>query len=260
MIQKEHIDHGAAFDFGQTSQDYAKYRDIYPPLFYQKILSLGLCTKGQRVLDLGTGTGVLPRNLYAQGASFVGADLSENQIAQARRLSTGMDIAYQVASAETVAAPDGAFDAVTACQCFAYFDRAVVLPKIHRMLKDGGHFCILFMAWLPRESEIASATEAMVLRYNPGWTGCDMQRTLPEIPAESQGLFEVETRTGFDLSVTFTRDTWHGRIMTCRGVGASSLSRDQIDAFDREHRAYLQTVPEPFEIPHYATILNLRKC
>ena len=45
------------------SSDYAKYQDIYPQEFYQKIFDLGLCKDGQKVLDLGTGTGVLTRNI-----------------------------------------------------------------------------------------------------------------------------------------------------------------------------------------------------
>ncbi len=58
------IDGGRPFDWGKTSFDYAKFRDIYPPVFYGKILERGLCIKGQKVLDIGTGTGVIPRNLY----------------------------------------------------------------------------------------------------------------------------------------------------------------------------------------------------
>ena len=48
------IDNGKVFDFGNTSKDYAKYRDIYPKEFYQYILDLGLCKDGQKVLDIGT--------------------------------------------------------------------------------------------------------------------------------------------------------------------------------------------------------------
>lgn len=83
----ENIDHGKGFDWGKVSKDYARYRDIYPKEFYEKIIDCGLCTVGQKVLDLGAGTGVLPRNLYRRGTKFTGADISENQITEARRLS-----------------------------------------------------------------------------------------------------------------------------------------------------------------------------
>lgn len=85
------IDSGKSFDWGKTSEDYAKYRDIYPDEFYRKISELGLCVNGQSVLDLGTGTGVLPRNMYSYGAKWTGTDISENQITQAKRLSEGMN-------------------------------------------------------------------------------------------------------------------------------------------------------------------------
>ena len=68
-IKDNRIDAGKAFDWGRTSEEYAKYRDIYPKEFYQKIIDRELCIKGQKVLDLGTGTWVLPRNMYQYGAN-----------------------------------------------------------------------------------------------------------------------------------------------------------------------------------------------
>lgn len=38
-ITDENIDGGKAFDFGKTSADYAKFRDIYPQEFYDKIIN-----------------------------------------------------------------------------------------------------------------------------------------------------------------------------------------------------------------------------
>ena len=130
MQKFSHIDNGREFDWGLASEDYAKYRDIYPDVFYQKIADLGLCVSGQRVLDLGTGTGVLPRNMYRFGGKFVGVDISPRQIEQAVKLSkeAGLDIDYAVASAETFEFPDKTFDVVTACQCFMYFDKKTPCP------------------------------------------------------------------------------------------------------------------------------------
>ena len=80
------IDSGTPFDWGKASLDYAKFRDIYPKEFYQKIVDRKLCLDGQAVLDIGTGTGVLPRKMYQYGAKWTAADISENQIGQAKIL------------------------------------------------------------------------------------------------------------------------------------------------------------------------------
>ncbi|MDR2558475.1 MAG: class I SAM-dependent methyltransferase [Oscillospiraceae bacterium] len=261
MITKNDIDRGKAFDWGRTSEDYAKFRDIYPREFYDKIMVLGLCVKGQKVLDLGTGTGVLPRNMYKYGAEFTGADISENQIEQARRLSaeSDMNIDYIAASAETVDFPDNSFDTVTACQCYVYFDKDIVFNKIHKILKDSGNFCILFMSWLIEESEIARRSEELVLKYNPHWSAHSMKRFTYDFPEQAQGLFEVADSFCYDLSVAFTRESWHGRMKACRGIGASSLSKEEIAAWEKEHIEYVNSLPEMFDILHFASILNLRK-
>ena len=81
------IDNGNAFDFGLAAEDYPKYRDIYPEEFYNKIYELGFYRKFQRVLDMGTGSGVLPRNMYKYGSDITAADISENQIKYAEILS-----------------------------------------------------------------------------------------------------------------------------------------------------------------------------
>lgn len=263
----DHIDQGKPFDWGKASADYAKYRDIYPAAFLQKILDLGLCGPGQHVLDLGTGTGVLPRALYPYGAKFTGVDISANQIEQARRLSEGMDIDYIVSPAEEIDFPDGSFDNALACMCFAYFDKTRTLPRIHRLLKDNGRFAVLSMVWLPDESEIAAGSEALVLKYNPAWNGAGFQRVTFEADGWPKGMirfnpawgFALETAFAFDVPVSFTRATWHGRMLACRGIGASSLTPEQIAAFEAEHLAYVTQQPEAFGVPHSAAFCVVKK-
>ena len=125
------IDDGQTFDWGKTSEDYAKYRDIYPEEFYEYILKLGLCKDGQRVLDVCTGTGVLPRNMYRYGAKWTGTDMAKNQIEQAKKLAKkrSMKIDFFVCKAEDVDFPDGTFYVITACQCIWYPDHKLSFIK-----------------------------------------------------------------------------------------------------------------------------------
>lgn len=260
-IKNKAIDGGKAFDWGKTSEDYAKYRDIYPKEFYEQLASLSIGIRGQQALDIGTGTGVIPRNMYSYGAEWTGVDISENQIAYANSLcrEAGMDIKFFVSAAEDMDFPAGSFDVITACQCFMYFDKEVLLPLLHDFLKPDGHLCVLYMAWLPFESEIANTSEELVLKYNPAWSGGGMTRYELDTPPWCGELFAPVDLLTFDCPVAFTRESWHGRIKACRGIGASSLSDAEIAAWEKEHLAYMQTVPESFTIPHYVSIIDVKK-
>lgn len=260
-IRNKTIDDGNAFDWGRTSADYAKYRDIYPAVFYEKIAERKLCIKGQKVLDLGTGTGVVPRNMYHYGAQWYGTDISENQISQAQRLSDrqGMRIRYQTVAAEEVDFPDQTFDVITACQCFWYFDHEKLVPNLYRMLKENGRLLLLYMAWLPFEDEIAGASEELVLKYNPKWTGAGEIRKPISVPDCVYDRFEEVYHEEYDAQIPFTRDTWHGRMKACRGVGAS-LPPEEIEKWEREHQELLlETASEEFEVKHYVAMLELKK-
>lgn len=259
-ISKSNIDAGKGFDWGRASADYAKYRDIYPQEFYDKIISRKLCTKGQKCLDLGTGTGVLPRNLYGYGAQWTGTDISENQIAFAKELSeqAGMNIEYHALSAEEIDYPDNSFDVITACQCFFYFDHERVLPNLARMLRPNGRLLVLYMAWLPFEDKIAGASEEIVLKYNPKWSGAGETMHPIILPECADETFEVTYDEVFRLNVPFTRESWHGRMRACRGVGAS-LDENELEMWDKEHRSLLeQFAPEQFDILHYAALMELK--
>ncbi|MBR2732022.1 MAG: class I SAM-dependent methyltransferase, partial [Clostridia bacterium] len=147
------IDRGQAFDFGKTSAAYAAYRDIYPPVLYDRLRALGVAADGTDWLDLGTGTGVLPKNLYNSKASITGVDVSAEQIAFARQEAAdhGRQITYLVSPAEATGLPDHSFDTITAAQCFWYFDRETMRAEIRRLLRPGGKLIKIVMDWEPAD-------------------------------------------------------------------------------------------------------------
>ena len=260
-IRDERIDSGKAFDWGRTSKEYARYRDIYPEEFYKKIADRGLCIEGQRVLDLGTGTGVLPRNMYKYGAEWTGTDISPEQIKQAKILAdaSNMKIDFQAVPTEQLDFTNESFDVITACQCFWYFDHERVMPKLAGLLKKDGKLLVLYMAWLPYEDKIAGASEELVLKYSPKWSGAGETRHPILIPDIAYEYFEMEEHEEYDQMVPFTRESWHGRMRACRGVGAS-LTEEELVRWDKEHRELLNRIaPEQFEVLHYAALTVLKK-
>lgn len=255
------IDQGNSFDWGKTSDNYAKYRDIYPKEFYELIISRGVGIRGQKILDIGTGTGVLPRTMYNYGASWIGVDIAENQITHAKRLATekNMNIDFEVCPAEEINYPAETFDAITACQCIWYPNHKILAPNVAKMLKTNGKFLILYMGWLPFEDEIASKSEEIILKYNPDWTGCKDTRHHVWVPEEYLDFFDITFQKEFDVNVSFTKESWHGRIRACRGVEAS-MSYDALEKWDIEHRNMLEeNGREQFEVLHYISIAELVK-
>ncbi|NLT12070.1 MAG: class I SAM-dependent methyltransferase [Clostridiaceae bacterium] len=260
MIEDIRFDQGRPFDWGRTSKNYAKYRDIYPETFFKHILKRNIGLPGQKILDVGTGTGVLPRHMFSFGADWTGADISEAQIIEAERLSGegGMKIPFVVSSAENLDFPDESFDAITACQCFWYFDHEKTTQVFSKLLKKDGRLVFLMMAWLPGEDIIAYETEKLVLKHNPSWTSGGETRHLISIPEEVLKQFEVVYEDTFLLNVPFTRSSWNGRIKACRGIGAS-LSDASIAVWEKEHVALLDRIaPEHFDVLHYAAITEMK--
>lgn len=254
------IDNGKNFDWGRTSNDYAKYRDIYPQEMYDKILSYSLCMEGQKVLDLGTGTGVLPRNMYKYGAKFIGTDISENQIEQAKVLSSeqDMDITFFQSSAEDIDFPENTFDVITAFTCFFYFDHEKLMPIIKKILKPNGHLLIGYLAWLPYEDKIAGKSEQLILKYNPDWSGAGETRRPIDIPDVYKNNFEIMHNDYFDVKIPFTIKSWNGRMKACRGIGAS-LSNEKIMSFEAEHIKMLENLTNgEFTILHNLALVDLK--
>lgn len=245
MIINKRFDNGKAFDWGLTSEDYAKYRNIYPDELYKRLRELGVADDGTSWLDLGTGTGILPQNLYNKNADITGVDISREQInyAAKRAGEHNRKIKYIVSHAENTGFADKSFDCITAAQCFFYFDRERMISEIKRMLKPNGKFIKIYLTYM-LDNEIASKSHSLVKNMNPSWT-----------PAASgskdmfDDLFEGRTTESFYCDIPFTRESWHGRMCACRGTLAS-MNEETFAKWDKRHREFLSKCPDKFTIKH----------
>ena len=249
----ELIDHGRAFDWGRTSPDYARYRPGYPSSFYERIVPLGVGLSGQRVLDLGCGTGNVARELAHRGCRVTGVDISEAQVAVAQRLSAeeGLAADFLVRPAENTEFGDMSFDVITAAQSWLYFDRDRMVAEVKRLLVPGGKLMTCHIGWLPRQDSIAKQTEELVLKHNPAWSAGDLSGEIPACPPWIRDDFMVIAFFVYKEALPFTWESWRGRIRACRAIGAE-LAAEEIEAFDSElDRLLKRSVPQRFNVLHW---------
>lgn len=239
-------------DWSLTSDDYARFRPGYPESFWAHVQTLGVGLPGQRILDLGTGTGNLARALARMNTQVTGVDVAEDQIRVARELADaeGIDARFHVAPAEETGLASRSFDSITASQCWLYFDRSRVIDEVKRLLLEGGTLMTCHLCWLPRDDEIARRSEELVLEFNPDWSAADWSGDVPEVPTWSKDDFETVGRVLYDEVIPFTRESWRGRFRACRGVGAT-LSAADVRAFDEAHDELLREIaPDEFTVLH----------
>lgn len=97
--------------------------------------------RGERVLDVATGTGALALRLAPSGASVTGVDLAPALLDTARRLAAGagLEIHYDVGDAEALPYDDASFDVVTSSigSMFAP-DHRRVAAELSRVCRPGG--------------------------------------------------------------------------------------------------------------------------
>ena len=106
-------------DFGKTAADYRRHRAGFPERLFDRLAGFGIGGAGQRILDLGTGTGSLARGFARRGAQVTALDIAPEMLRAAAELAAaeGLEIDFCEGPAEATGLPDGAFDAVTAGQC-----------------------------------------------------------------------------------------------------------------------------------------------
>ena len=228
-------------DFGKTAADYGRHRAGFPEALFDRLATFGVGVAGQRLLDLGTGTGSLARGFARRGCVVTGLDPSVPLLDEARRLDreAGVEIGYVVGTAEATGLPAASFDVVSAGQCWHWFDRPRTAREMRRLLIPGGRLVIAHFDWIPLPRSVVEATERLIAQHNPEWKlGAGNGVYGPWLyDVTVAGFDDIETFS-FDVNVSYTPEAWRGRIRASAGI-AASLPPDAVARFDDDLRRLL---------------------
>ncbi len=250
-----------AIDFGKTAQDYARHRAGFPPELFRRLQTFGIGQPGQRLLDLGTGTGTLARGFAARGVQVIALDRAASLLGAARHLAQHESLTLDVVQgmAEQLPFPAVHFDVVSAGQCWHWFDRKQAAAQVFRVLKPGGKGVLAHFDWIPLPGNVVEATEQLIIRYNPSWADLDVLQLSGSTgiyPAwltdlALAGFTHLETFS-FDIHVPYTHEGWRGRIRASAGVAAAGLPPETIAAFDADlaHLLRERFPQEPLRVHH----------
>ncbi|MCA9491701.1 MAG: methyltransferase domain-containing protein [Myxococcales bacterium] len=115
--------------FSATVDEYVRHRPSYPDVLLRWLVRTA---PGQRVVDLGCGTGIFARQLVGAGFEVTGVEPNREM----REAAVG--VVCVAGTAEATGLPDGSADVVTGAQAFHWFDLDRALQEIARVLVSGG--------------------------------------------------------------------------------------------------------------------------
>lgn len=131
--------------FGQAADAYRRGRPEYPEPAVEWLVP----RRAKHVLDLGAGTGKLTRPLIDAGLRVTAVEPSARMREQLADAVPGARVL--AGSAEHIPLDDGSVDTVVVAQAWHWFDPALAVPEVARVLTPGG---TLALAWNIRDESV----------------------------------------------------------------------------------------------------------
>jgi SAM-dependent methyltransferase len=228
---------GRAESFAGVADAYERGRPEYP-------LEAVAWLTGEsplHVVDLGAGTGKLTRGLLALGHRVTAVEPLPEMLVHLR--AAAPEAVPLAGSAEQTSLPDESADVVVAAQAFHWFDHAVAMPEIARILRPGGRLALVWNTRDDRDPWVARLSDTIMGRE----TVQDSDALEPL--AQSRLFGPVETAT-FSFAQVLQREPLRDLVVSrsyCAILGPEEREQvlDRVDALYDQYAG-----PEGIRIPY----------
>lgn len=157
--------------FDGMGKIYAQFRPSYPQAFLDYLYSDVGINAESIIADIGSGTGILTRQLLEKGNKVYAVEPNEDmrKVAEADLQSFG-GFKSVIGTAENTTLADNNIDYITVAQAFHWFDRQSFKAECQRILKHNGK---VILVWNSRDeySDLVQENDKVNKKYCPNFMG-----------------------------------------------------------------------------------------
>jgi ubiquinone/menaquinone biosynthesis C-methylase UbiE len=165
--------------FSDRVETYAKYRPGYPDDVVRLLRSL--VAPPATVADIGSGTGILTRQLLDNNYHLYAVEPNEPMRREAERTLSGCPSFKSVrGTAEATTLVDRSVDLITCAQAFQWFDRVKTKLEFSRILKVDGMTTILWNERQEDASAVNRAYDKLLMEMVPEYQNVSHRRVAAE--------------------------------------------------------------------------------
>ena len=225
--------HALRVGFDADAEAYQRTRPVGPPRMFDDLVRLARLSPGDRVIEIGCGTGQATVPLAERGVAITAVELGPALAAVARRRLAGFPNVDVVTGAfEDWPVNQRGADAVVAISCLHWIDPDVRYAKPAELLKPQGAMVVGGCAWARPEDAEAFWAQVQEDYRAVGFAGSPppppAQIEAWHFPAEASPYFEEIASLRYPFQLTYSADDYLAQLATqsgTRALGAATAER-----------------------------------
>ena len=216
--------------FDRAAEDYQRTRPVCPPQLFGDLIDLAGLEAGDRVVEVGCGTGQATVPLAERGLSVTAVELGGELAAIARRRLAGFPACEVVTcSFEDWQAHGATFDAVVAVNSLHWIDPRLRYAKPHRLLRAGGAMAVAGCLWARPANADPFWTDVQADYRAAGYEGNPPpppdQIGPQHFPPGSGSLFEEVASLRYPFQILYSAEDYLANLATQSGTRALGEAR-----------------------------------
>lgn len=215
--------------FNSVAAEYAAVRPAYPKELFDDLAGV-VGGAGEKVLEIGCGSGQATQGLLDYGWEVVAVDPGDELVALAKARVAGK-ITFHVMRFEAFNPQPASFRLVASAQAWHWVDPTVSFPKAAAALAPGGWLAIFGHVPMPPPRSMRERLEPIYREFAPDlWRPPPQVGYLPDGPlpglVEESGLFGPVTHRGY---------AWSERV-SAEGYVRQLRTRSDYNLIERDRR------------------------